>query len=135
MDGVIADFAKGMIEQGLGNNSMPDKYIDYSKIPVKPGAKLAVQSLISEGHDVYIASTPPWRQPKAWTDKRLWIQEHFPALARKVVLTHHKNLLIGDVLVDDSDYRGQPYFRGTWLWFGKQNNKDWNETLKNIKLL
>ena len=114
---------------------MPDKYIDYSKIPVKPGAKLAVQSLISEGHDVYIASTPPWRQPKAWTDKRLWIQEHFPALARKVVLTHHKNLLIGDVLVDDSDYRGQPDFKGKWLWFGRQNNKDWNETLKNIKLL
>ena len=47
-----------------------------------------------------------------------------------LLITHHKNLLIGDVLVDDSNYRGQPDFKGKWLWFGKQSNKDWNETLK-----
>ena len=135
MDGVIANFAQGRIDQGLEENSTPDKYIDYSKIPVMPGAKLAVESLISEGHEVYIASTPPWRQPKAWSDKRLWIQEHFPSLAKRVILTHHKNLLIGDVLVDDSNYRGQPEFKGKWLWFGKLHNKDWNKTLENIKLL
>ncbi len=132
MDGVIADFAQARIDQGLQDTPSPDKHVDYSKIPVMPGAKAAIEILCEE-HDVYIASTPPWRQPKAWTDKRLWIQKHFPALSRKVFLTHHKDLLIGDILVDDSNYRGQPDFEGKWLWFGKPGNYDWRETLINIQ--
>jgi 5'(3')-deoxyribonucleotidase len=95
------------------------------------GAKEAVSALEAMGHDLYIASTPPWRQPKAWMDKRLWIDKHFPTLRRKVVLTHHKNLLIGDVLIDDTGYRGQPDFKGKWIHFG-QNGIDWKETLQII---
>jgi 5'(3')-deoxyribonucleotidase len=135
MDGVIADFEKACVEQKLDKKQMnaPDKFIDYSKIPVMEGAVEAVAQLVKE-HDVYIASTPPWRQPKAWTDKRLWIQKHFPTLNKKVVLTHHKNLLKGDVLIDDSRWRGQPDFEGEWLWFGTaQRVKNWDDTLVMIE--
>lgn len=133
MDGVISDFKLACKLQGLDEKQMnaPDKYLDFSQNPVMTGAKPCVQVLEAMGHDLYIASTPPWRQPKAWMDKRLWIDEHFPTLRRKVVLTHHKNLLIGDVLIDDSGYRGQPLFQGKWIHFG-ENGRDWYETLSII---
>ena len=134
MDGVISDFKQACKLQGLDKKQMnaPDKYLDFSQSPIMFGAKEAVAALEAMGHDLYIASTPPWRQPKAWMDKRLWIDEHFPTLRRKVVLTHHKNLLIGDILIDDSGYRGQPNFKGKWIHFG-QNGLGWKETLQIIK--
>jgi 5'-nucleotidase len=134
MDGVISDFKSACKLQALDKKQMnaPDKYLDFSRSPVMIGAKEAVSALEAMGHDLYIASTPPWRQPKAWMDKRLWIDEHFPMLRRKVVLTHHKNLLIGDVLIDDTSYRGQPDFKGRWIHFG-QNGLGWEHVLKIIK--
>jgi len=133
MDGVISDFERACDLQGLTEKQMkaPDKHLDFSQNPVMMGAKAGVRALEAMGHDLYIASTPPWRQPKAWMDKRLWIDEHFPTLRRKVVLTHHKNLLIGDVLIDDSGYRGQPSFQGKWIHFGK-NETNWHKTLSII---
>jgi len=144
MDGVISDFERACELQGLDEKQMnaPDKHLDFSQNPVMFGAVEAVRQLESWGHDVYIASTPPWRQPKAWMDKRLWVAEHFPTLKRKVVLTHHKNLLIGDVLVDDTCYRGQDTFKGKWIHFGDKPSKwragnrpyvGWKETLDIIK--
>ena len=133
MDGVISDFKLACELQALDKKQMyaPDKHLDFSQNPVMFGAKEAVEELEDMGHDLYIASTPPWRQPKAWTDKRLWVDKHFPTLRRKVVLTHHKNLLIGDVLIDDTNYRGQPDFKGRWIHFG-QNGLGWKETLQII---
>ena len=134
MDGVISDFKRACKLQDLDKKQMnaPDKYLDFSQNPVMFGAEEAVAKLEAMGHDLYIASTPPWRQPKAWMDKRIWIATHFPSLSRKVVLTHHKNLLIGDILIDDSGYRGQPDFKGQWIHFGK-NGLGWEEVLQMIK--
>jgi 5'-nucleotidase len=134
MDGVISDFKRACELQGLDKKQMdaPDKYLDFSQNPVMFGAEEAVAKLEAMGHDLYIASTPPWRQPKAWMDKRIWIVTHFPSLSRKVVLTHHKNLLIGDILIDDSGYRGQPDFKGEWIHFG-ENGLGWEEVLNIIK--
>tara|TARA_R110000824_G_scaffold149243_1_gene319415 strand:- start:348 stop:797 length:450 start_codon:yes stop_codon:yes gene_type:complete len=136
MDGVISDFKLACELQALDKKQMhaPDKYLDFSQNPVMFGAKEAVKELYEMGHDLYIASTPPWRQPKAWMDKRLWVDKHFPMLRRKVVLTHHKNLLIGDVLIDDTSYRGQPDFKGKWIHFGS-NGIGWRETLETIKTM
>jgi 5'-nucleotidase len=134
MDGVISDFKKACELQALDKKQMhaPDKYLDFSQNPVIFGAKEAIKQLHEMGHDLYIASTPPWRQPKAWMDKRLWVDKHFPMLRRRVILTHHKNLLIGDVLIDDSGYRGQPDFKGKWIHFGSKGI-GWKETLEIIK--
>ena len=52
---------------------------------------------------------------------------------RKLILTHRKDLLIGDVLIDDSRWRGQPDFQGKWIWFGhNQRCRDWPSTLEYI---
>jgi 5'(3')-deoxyribonucleotidase len=122
MDGVLADFKKAA--DVMPDVKNPDEVLDFSKFEVMPGAKKAVAKIIAMGHDVFIASTPPWNNPDAWGQKRNWIEEHFPALKRKVFLTHRKDLLIGDILIDDTTYRGQKDFNGTFLHFG-QNELDW----------
>tara|TARA_R110000822_G_scaffold167587_1_gene307741 strand:- start:104 stop:532 length:429 start_codon:yes stop_codon:yes gene_type:complete len=130
MDGVIADFDKAAQEQG--NGKRPDLYVDYRNLELMPHAKKSLMKL-NEDFDIYIASTPSWSRPEVWAHKREWIEEHFPWLKRKLILTHHKNLLLGDMLIDDSRWRGQPDFKGQWLWFGTaQRAKDWPTTLEYI---
>ena len=130
MDGVIANFAKAAEE---GNwKHRPDKYVNYRNLEVMPGAINALIRL-NQDFDIFIASTPPWDRPDMWGAKREWIAEHFPWLKRKLILTHRKDLLIGDILIDDSRWRGQPDFKGHWIWFGHNARcKDWESTLKLI---
>ena len=130
MDGVIANFAKAAKEGGWEHR--PDKHVDYRNLEVMPGAKEALTRL-NHDFDIFIASTPPWDRPDMWGAKREWIAEHFPWLKRKLILTHRKDLLIGDILIDDSRWRGQPDFQGDWLWFGTaQRVLDWPSTLELI---
>ena len=134
MDGVIADFEKASNEfkRIHGKTNRPDKCGDYRNLYVIEGAIEAVAKLNAD-HDVFVASTPPWSRPEVWGHKREWIGEHFPYLARKIILTHRKDLLIGDILIDDSRYREQPDFQGEWFWFNKNwNNKNWGACLEWI---
>ncbi len=68
------------------------------------GAIEGVHKLIETGHDVYIA-TAATSHPNSVIGKIGWLNEHLPVMMkhpRKVVFTHHKHLLRGDVLFDDS---------------------------------
>ena len=130
MDGVIANFAKAAKEGGWKHR--PDKNVDYRNLEVMPGANEALMKL-NEDFDIFIASTPPWARPDMWGAKREWLEQHFPWLKRKLILTHRKDLLIGDILIDDSRWRGQPDFQGDWLWFGtSQRCLDWPSTIELI---
>ena len=57
-----------------------------------PGAIDAVKKLEDMGHDLFIATTPPWNHPTAWGQKRDWVEKHLPSLKRKMFLTHRKRL-------------------------------------------
>ena len=118
MDGVLADFQKAANDLPK-DIAHPDLVLDFSKFDPIPGAREGVDKLLDMGHDLFIASTPPWNNPAAWGQKRDWINKHFPELKRKVFLTHRKDLLDGDILIDDTTYRGQLDFKGTFIHFGK----------------
>ena len=136
MDGVIADFEKAATYPPVGSKKgRPDLWVDYLHLDIIPGAEEAV-SYLNEHHEVFIASTPPWSRIQVWADKRAWLEQWFPDLKRKLILTHRKDLLIGDVLIDDSRFRGQPDFQGHWFWFNKDwENKNWKACLEFIKKL
>ena len=136
MDGVISDFETAAeteaVLRGVPKLSRPDLFVNYRALGIIDGAIEAVAKLNAD-HDVFIASTPPWSRPEVWGHKREWIEEHFPYLKRKLILTHRKDLLIGDILIDDSRYRGQPDFQGEWFWFNKNwNNRNWEACLEWI---
>ena len=135
MDGVIANFDKAKNNLMKSKQGRPDLYVDYLHLDVMPGAEEAM-SYLNEHHEVFVASTPPWSRLQCWADKRAWLERWFPDLKRKLILTHRKDLLIGDVLIDDSSYRGQPNFKGNWIWFGTKNYPrvvDWKDCLEIIK--
>ena len=135
MDGVIADFKQGQEYQGYKLSKRPDLVVNYRTLPVMEGAIKALAKLNAD-HEIFIASTPPWTRPEVWGHKREWLEEHFPYLKRKLILTHRKDLLIGDVLIDDTRFRGQPDFQGNWFWFNKDwSNRNWNACLEYIKTL
>ena len=125
MDGVLADFdsSKKAHPKYNAKGFRPDLELDFSTFTPMPGAIDAVAALIDMGHDVFIATTPPWNHPDAWGQKRNWVEEHLPELKRKIILTHRKDLLIGDILIDDTTYRGQRDFNGTFIHFGIGHNK------------
>ena len=135
MDGVISDFDKEhkRLEAEKGSAiHRPDLVVDFRVLDVVDGAGEALRQL-NNHFDVFIATTPPWSRPEVWGYKRDWIVKHFPWLKRKMILTHRKDLLIGDILIDDSRWRGQPDFKGDWFWFNKDwDNKNWEACLEWI---
>ena len=122
MDGVISNFNKAAKEEaekaGVDKITRPDLIVNYRNLDLIPGAGNALRKL-NQDFDIFIATTPPWTRPEVWMHKREWIEEHFPWLARKVIYTHRKDLLIGDILIDDTRWRGQPDFKGEWYWFNQ----------------
>ena len=127
MDGVISDFDKAAKEGGW--TYRPDKHVDFRNLDL---IEDAVSSMIklNQDFDIFIATTPPWDRPEVWGQKREWIAEHFPWLKKKMILTHRKDLLIGDILIDDTRWRGQPDFKGHWYWFNQHwENRNWKACL------
>ncbi len=133
LDGVLADFDMAAALHPDRNNKgfRPDLQLDFSDLNPIPGSIDAVQALLDAGHEVFIASTAPWDQPKSWMDKRLWVGKHFPQLKKKLFLTHRKDLLMGDILIDDNLWNGAKDFEGTHIHFG-QNGMDWKYVLNTI---
>ena len=137
MDGVLANFEKPAAQipdEVLDIWNRPDEVLDFSTFEPMPGAIEAVHKIIDMGHDVFIATTPPWNNPDSWGQKRNWIEEHLPELERKMFLTHRKDMLIGDVLIDDTTYRGQKDFNGTFIHFG-QHGMDWPTVVGTIETM
>ena len=125
MDGVLADFGAviGEIRQKFGDQyaDNPDEAPNaFKDIPLYPGALEAVHKLNESGrYNLYIATTATWKSDTALQDKKDWVEKHFGDLFyKRVLFTHHKNLLIGDYLIDDRLANGAVEFQGSLIHFG-----------------
>ena len=84
----------------------------YRDLEPMPGA-LDAFNWLNEHFDVYICSSPSWRNPSSWIDKRLWVDNVLGEKARKkLILTHNKGLVRGDYLIDDNVWNGVEDFKG-----------------------
>lgn len=66
-----------------------------------PGAVEGVQALRDDGHDLVAVTAPLLHCPTWEGERREWLRHHFGFSARDVVFTSRKDLVHGDVLVDD----------------------------------
>jgi 5'(3')-deoxyribonucleotidase len=147
MDGVLADFNAG-VELLIGEHpEYADQYEgQYKNMPglfeVLPEVEGAISSakLVSENFNAYILTATPWHNETALQAKQDWIKQHFTdadgfnPFERKVITTHHKELLRGDILIDDSNTNGVYEFDGQHIWFGAHGARDWVEVLKTLGL-
>jgi 5'(3')-deoxyribonucleotidase len=94
-----------------------------------PGAIDAFNTL-SKHFDTYILSTAPWKNPSAWSDKVIWVQQYLGESAHKrLILSHHKNLNDGHFLVDDRLKNGVDKFKGEHIHFGQPDFPDWDKVV------
>lgn len=142
IDGVVADFDKGKRDHPLGSVTpyigRPDKLPGvYENLePITQAVDSVSKLLKSPLYDVYFLSTAPWDNPEAWTHKRLWIAKHFDEklVRKRLILCHHKQLLIGDYLIDDRRFNGASEFTGEWIHFGSEAFPDWGTILVYLNL-
>jgi len=146
MDGVVADFEKSILNYcpelhtapEYANNKRKDAKIDlicatepeffHNLFPLE-GAIEAVAQLFPL-YDLYFLSSPMWGVPESYIGKRIWIEKHFGVLAKKrLILSHRKDLHIGDFLVDDRTRNGAGDFKGFHIHFGTTAFPDWKTTL------
>lgn len=140
MGGVLMDFHAGLelIDDEL-RKEYAGRYDEVPNIvsylpPVK-GAVEAMYALQQSGkYDVYILSTSPWSNPTTWSDKVEWINRYLDRYyCKRLILSHHKNLLRGDYIIDDRGKHGTSGFQGEWLRFGSQEFPNWESVLEYLQ--
>jgi 5'(3')-deoxyribonucleotidase len=127
MDGVLVDLQSNLDKQGWHQNVFKDP-------PPMAGAVEAFNELcFDEDYDVYILSTAPWNIPNSWTQKRLWVSKYLGDKAHKrLILCNHKNLLRGDILIDDRTANGAGEFDGELIQFATDKYPDWQTVIKYL---
>ncbi|MCK9445978.1 hypothetical protein M0Q50_03700 [bacterium] len=141
MDGVIVNFQSGIDKLDIDTLK---KYKDcLDEVPgifglMEPidGAIDAVYEL-SKHFDVYILSTAPWNNVSSLSDKIKFIHNYFgkdkdSVFYKKVFLTHHKEMVDGDILIDDRSNNGAKDFKGEWIHFGSEKYPNWKIVIEYI---
>jgi 5'(3')-deoxyribonucleotidase len=120
LDGVLANWDA---RRGMGYD--PDGRGFYQALePFAEGVRMYHR--LCQHHEVLIASTAPWENPWAWTEKRHWVAKHLgDGVEKCLTLTHRKDLLIGDYLIDDRTKNGAGSFTGKLILFGSEEFPDW----------
>lgn len=75
----------------------------FRDLPVTPGAKEGVESLLADSRiDLWVCTKPMEKNSTCRDDKGAWLADHFPALVKKMILAPDKSLVRGHVLLDDA---------------------------------
>ncbi|MCR9226156.1 MAG: hypothetical protein NXH90_01875 [Flavobacteriaceae bacterium] len=137
MDGVIADFDRSIRELGLSEYDSADIIpgLFASLHPIEGAIESVNQLLADPKFEVYFLSAAPWDNPEAWMHKRLWISNHFNSkkVRKRLILSHQKQLMIGDYLIDDRAKNGASEFLGQWIHFGSTSFPDWGSVMTYLK--
>lgn len=101
----------------------------YSRLDLIPGAVRALKTMVKEGHDVRIVTSPWVSNPTCASDKLNWIVDRYGShWGPRVIITADKTLVQGDVLIDDKPEVGG-VARPTWqhVLFDQPYNRDVNK--------
>ncbi|GED99026.1 hypothetical protein nbrc107697_30650 [Gordonia crocea] len=144
LDNVLVDFASGIARLDDEVVAAYEGRLDevpgiFALMDPMPGAVAAFAELAAS-FDTYILSTAPWGNPSAWTDKLVWVQRHLGAgpgapAYKRLILSHHKNLLAGDYIIDDRTARGVDAFGGIHIHFGTEGLQTWPQVLDHMRPL
>lgn len=138
MDGVIVDFKREIDLYFQKDSNLefiyrenPDEIPGIFKNPQPiEGAIESILKLSQQGkYDLLIATSATWGNVESAMHKREWIERYFGDLfKKKMIITHRKDLLLGDYLIDDREANGAKDFQGELISFGWAYEKNkWNE--------
>ena len=134
MDDVMCDYTRGYRTASRANPELqfPQSALGFFE-NLKP-MDHAIESVyvLRELFDVYVLTAPSPRNPHSYTEKRIWVENHFDyAFAKKLIINPNKGLMKGDFLIDDQiDRHGQELFRGELIHFCSAKYPDWPAVMK-----
>ena len=140
MDGVLVDIFKAC-ETKYGKESVSkigdlldeDPELFFEAEPMA-GAIEAYNKLI-DVFDVYLLTSSPWKSMGATEAKQRWVMKYLGASAdKRIIVSHNKNLMIGDYLIDDRTANGAGEFKGELIHFGTEKYPDWNSVLNYLNI-
>jgi 5'-nucleotidase len=137
MDNVLVDFQSGIDKLPEDVKKKYEGCYDevtniFSTMEPYEGAIEAFNVLCLH-YDCHIVSTAPWDNPQAWKDKLLWVKKHLGNNAyKRLTLTHNKNLIDADYIIDDRTANGVDKFKGEHIHFGTESFPDWECVLNYL---
>lgn len=150
MDGVIADlyselaiklpgidlFEEAKWEERSRMITKVIKHWPYMFLKLKPienSIESVTKLLNDDRFDIYFLSSPVDDVPETCASKRWWLKKHFGELSkRRMILTHRKDLCIGDYLIDDTTKNGAGEFKGKHIHFGSEEFPNWEAVMKYL---
>tara|TARA_B100000902_G_scaffold396485_1_gene457621 strand:- start:664 stop:1113 length:450 start_codon:yes stop_codon:yes gene_type:complete len=138
LDDTLVDFRGAYLESLRLDPSVPfpqSKRGFFADLKPIDGAIEAVQILIkAPEYEPYILSAPSTRNVHSYSEKRLWVESYFGFdFCDRLILSEHKNLLRGDILIDDhASGKGQDEFQGELVVFGSVEYPDWETVLSHL---
>lgn len=131
LDNTLADYLGKCAEMGV--NPAEGKHIEgfFRGLKPMPGA-IESYGKLCQYFDVYILSTAPWSNPHSLLEKVEWVKEYLPSAYKNVIFSHHKDLNIGDYLIDDSDKNGAKEFRGQHIKIHSDEFPTWDSVVEFI---
>lgn len=133
MDDVLCDFSGARKEALEKCPEMKYPQAQYGFFKNLKPMFMAVEALnvIRHRYDVYILTAPSVMNPLCYTEKRLWIEEHFGMeMVNKLIISPNKGLNKGRYLIDDnSSGRGQESFEGELIEFGNETFGNWQDVV------
>jgi 5'-nucleotidase len=112
----------------------------FSAIEPMPDAIESFQ-ILSDRFDTYIISSSSWENPAAVSDRFEWVKKYLgEPMCHRLILTHYKNLNIGDYLIDAMTENGvvggasptENRFIGEHIHFGSDKFPDWKSILEYL---
>lgn len=137
MDNVLVDFASGIARLDDAVRTEYEGRLDeapgiFALMDPMPGAIETVHRLANK-YEVFILSTSPWKNPSAWADKVSWVTKYLDdVLHKRLILSHHKELMKGDYLIDDRTKNGADGFEGELIQFGTDRFPNWDAVLNYL---
>ena len=100
-----------------------------------PTAVKAFQQL-SAVYDTYILASATYNEPEAWAEQVRWVERWLGVPAyNRLILSSHKNLSYGDYLIDAHEAFGAKDFMGTYIKFGEDPYKTWEDVMEFFERL
>lgn len=131
LDNTLADYL-GMAKE-MNIDPKDAKHIQgfFEKLQPMPGA-IEAYNRLTQHFDVYILSTAPWSNPHSLYEKILWVKQYLPTAYKNVIFSHHKDLNMGDYLIDDSEKNGAKNFNGCHIKIHSLAFPTWTDVVDYI---
>ena len=131
LDDTLANYSGLVKERNLNPEEakrIPGFFTDL--VPIKNAVE--TYNELCKYFDVYILSTAPWSNPSSLVEKIEWVKKYLPSSYKNVIFSHHKELNMGDYLIDDATRNGASNFSGEYIQFGSEKFPDWLSVKKYI---